>query len=69
VDWIHLVQYSDQWQELVNMVMILQVPYSKRNLPGYGLIRFQEGLCSQEVVEIMNIFLKNHASVTYLFRN
>jgi hypothetical protein len=49
--------------------MILQVPYSKGNLPGYGMIRFQEGLCSRGVVEIMNIFLKNNASVTYLFRN
>jgi hypothetical protein len=26
VDWIHLVQNRDQWQALVNMVMILRVP-------------------------------------------
>lgn len=51
------------------MVMMLQLPYSKGNLPGCGLIRSQERLCSQEVGEIMNIFPKNHASITYFFRN
>ena len=44
MNWIHLASYSDQWQELVNMVMIIQVPYSKGNLPGCGLIRSEEGL-------------------------
>jgi hypothetical protein len=58
VDWIHPAPYSDQWQEPVNMVMTLQVPYRKGSLPGCELIRSQEGLCFWEVVEIMNIFLK-----------
>jgi hypothetical protein len=58
VDWIQLAPYRDQWQKLVNMVMILQVPYSKGNLPGYGFISSQEELRSGEVVEIMNILLK-----------
>jgi hypothetical protein len=26
VDWMHLAENRDQWQALVNMVMILQVP-------------------------------------------
>jgi len=26
VDWMHLAQNRDQWQELVNMVMNLWVP-------------------------------------------
>jgi hypothetical protein len=26
VDWIHLAQDRDRWQDLVNMVMNLQVP-------------------------------------------
>jgi hypothetical protein len=26
VDWMHLIQDRDQWQDLVNMTMNLQVP-------------------------------------------
>jgi hypothetical protein len=31
-DWIHLVQYRDQWRAIVNAVMKLQVPQKERNL-------------------------------------
>jgi len=31
VDWIHLAQDMDQWQDLVNMVMNLQVPQKVEN--------------------------------------
>jgi hypothetical protein len=30
-DWIHLAQYTDKWQDLVNAIMNLQVPLNSGN--------------------------------------
>jgi hypothetical protein len=30
VDWMHLIQRTDEWRVVVNIVMNLRVPYKRR---------------------------------------
>jgi hypothetical protein len=46
MDWIHLVQETEKWQALVNMVMNLQVSYKVGNFSLAEEVSASHKLCS-----------------------
>jgi hypothetical protein len=50
MEWINVAQDRDRWQELMNAVMNLQVPYNAGNfLTNWELISFTRRTLIQEV--------------------
>lgn len=50
VDYIYMMQYRDQWQALVNMVMTLQICSKFCCAAVNYVLASQQGLCSVESV-------------------
>jgi hypothetical protein len=61
VDWIHLAEYRDQWQALMNTVM---KPSGSISWLAEWLLAFQEGFYSMELFKIVILQIKTHKRIT-----